>query len=352
MKRNFALSAVLALAASAGLAHAQLGTGGGTQVGSALTLTTNNAQQQIEVVIGPLPGDVQVTGVDNAGSYTGVGSISLTTGSGLDVIVFRILTNQVPDITVATGGNDSDVSFLYEIDFTAEIAGSNVTVTGGSGNDKVSFQASSLAAGVAARWNVNHFGGNNETKVEFNATGASEFLDLNLNTINGGGQDLLSVAVVSAALDNRFRLTGTMGGNNDTAFFNFDGISPSALSLNYLFDMGAGNDVAEVTNVTRGGIANVTGAVAGGNGLDSIKFLLEGSGTSNLSLQGGAGADTVEVDYKGTIDGSPFLIGNGGNDVLKLVVTDGPQISTPTLDGGPGIDTGIGFGTFISIEQF
>lgn len=351
MKRSFALSAVLALVASAGLAHAQL-TSGGTQVGSALTLTTNNAQQQIEVVIGPLPGDVQVTGIDNAGNYTGVGSISLTTGNNLDVVTFRILTNQVPDITVATGAGDSDVSFLYEIDFTAEVAGSNVTVTGGTGNDKVNFEATSLAAGVAARWNVNHFGGFNETKVTFNATGASEFLDIDLNSVAGGGQDLLSVNVVSAALDNRFRLTGTMGAGNDTALFNFDGISPSALNLSYLFDLGAGNDVAEVANVTRGGIASVSGAVAGGNGLDNIKFLLEGNGTSALSLQGGAGADTIDVEYKGTIAGSPLLIGNGGNDVLKLVVTDGPQISTPTLDGGPGIDTGIGFGTFISIEQF
>ncbi|MBL0921155.1 MAG: hypothetical protein IBJ10_03390 [Phycisphaerales bacterium] len=54
--------------------------------------------------------------------------------------------------------------------------------------------------------------------------------------------------------------------------------------------------------------------------------------------------------FKGTVTGAPRLLGGNSNDELKIVV-DGPRVCTPFLDGGPGFDKAIGFGTIINCED-
>ena len=104
--------------------------------------------------------------------------------------------------------------------------------------------------------------------------------------------------------------------------------------------------------VSRGGNADVSGFVRAGGGDDTVTSLLEalGTGSYNARLEGAAGLDVLDIELKGLISGSPMILAGDGNDLLKLVA-DQPGLATPTLNGGPGFDEGIGFGTFISVEK-
>ncbi len=143
-------SSVLALLAAAGTASAQLDSvfadgwlDDGVNPASTLVLTTNNEQQQIEVEVGPQPGEVRVYGIDGIPSgtlFTGVTAIDLTTGRAQDYVEFRVYATVIPSIRVDTGAGNSDVKFIYFLPFSVAPVVSDVEVVGNAANDKVGFE--------------------------------------------------------------------------------------------------------------------------------------------------------------------------------------------------------------------
>jgi hypothetical protein len=341
-KKN--LLSLIALAGLAPLALAQ--TGAGTE----LVLTTNDAQQQIEIIADI--GGVQVIGIDGVADalVPDVTRVRLTTGTALDTITITIRTPNAPEFVIDTRGGDSDVRFVYEIDQVPGAATSAVTVVAGNGNDKFAVEGTTLAESFAANWNVRLGAGNNETTLSLSNPTPSLSNSILLQTLTLGGMDKLSVNIVSAALDHRFDVRGNLGEGNDEAVLVYDGIAASSTNVNFAFGLGGGNDVSEALFVSRGGEVNITGNYAGGNGNDNLKFDVEGDGVINATMSGGAGSDYLDMALKGTITGTPRLLGEAGNDFLKIVV-DGPRLVTPLLDGGLGFDEAIGFGTFANIER-
>ncbi len=317
-----------------------------------LDLRTNNGQQQVEIIIGPVPGEVQVQGIDTLGitTFTGITCINVIASPQFDFIGFRILSEVVPDINVNTGTGESDVIFSYEFPYSATPTVSNVTVTGGGSADKVAFNVLNATSSFVANWNVNHFGGSNEIIASVNSSEASDLLSLNLNAVTAGGQDKFELFALSAAATLNVSVTGNLGAGVDSAIVSIDGLGPATTTANYSFDLGSGNDVAETLIVSRGGSATMTGNLMGGTGLDALKLFLEGDGRVDLQMTGGDGADLLDMALKGLIEGSPRLIAGNGNDELKIVV-DGPQIATPFLDGGAGFDKAFGFGTIVNCED-
>jgi hypothetical protein len=343
-------TAVSASAQNAGSVHAEtLLTVAQTSV---LTLTSNNAQQQIEVEVGPLPGEVRVFGFNGGSemSYTGVTAINLRTGSAQDFVEFRIYTPAAPAITLNTGASNSDVKFIYFTPGAAGAASSDVTITGGTGNDIVNFEVFSEAADFAANWTVNQGNGDNEVNAVVNSTQVSSSLTLDLTATQGLGQDKASFNVIGAAASTDIGYVARQGAGNDTATFNFDEQTPGAAFVFLDINGAAGQDTAEAVAVTRGGTAAFSGRILGGNDADFAKLLLEGAGSSSVQLNGGAGADYLDSEYKGAVTGSPRLLGLDGDDFLKIVA-DQPALLRPTLDGGLGFDIAIGFGRIINCEQ-
>lgn len=317
-----------------------------------LQIVSNGAGQQIEVEVGPIPGGVAVTGV-NGGStllYTGVTSIDLRTGAGQDYVEFRISTSTVPPIAVSTGGNISDVKFIYELPFSATNIVSNITVTGGSVNDTVDFSVIASGDNFTGNWTVNHGAGDNTTTSTINLPEPSTALNLNYTGNSGVGQDTLGLALISGAANLSLSVGGSMGGGNDVANIVVDGLGPAAMATAFNLNLGAGNDAANAEVISRGGTIALSGAIRGATEIDTIVVKAEGNGTFNVLGDGGAGNDLVDFELKGSYTGTPRLLGGLNDDELKIVV-DGPLTLTPFIDGGPGIDKAIGFGTIINVEQ-
>ena len=323
--------------------------------GGVLLISTNNAQQQIEFNVGPVPGEVTVSGVSTIPSgqvFTGVTAIDLTTGRAQDYVEFRIFTAAAPSIRVNTGLGNSDVKFIYDLPFSTEAASSLVEVFGSSGEDKVDFLVESRAASFAAEWSVNAGANNNEITASVNSPELSDSLAINLNGTATTGVDKLELAVIHNAASAEINFGGALGGNTDFASLIVDGLDGALTADTALnVDLGTGIDGANVEIISRGGEYNTSGQILGGDGGDTLVFKQEeGVGTVDLTLDGGAGNDLLDMFMKGQISGTPRLLGGAGNDELKLVV-DGPQLATPFLDGGAGFDIAIGFGTIVNVEQ-
>jgi hypothetical protein len=317
-----------------------------------LVLTTNNQQQQIEIEIGPVPGEVRVFGISGIpdSPFVGVTSISLTTGSAQDYVEFRVFSAEAPSITLNTGRGNSDVKFIYATPAGQGPASSEVSVIGGSGEDKVAFEVISEAESFSASWDVRQAGANNEVTAVVASYNPSASLTVDLFSTAGAGQDKVDVNILSAAASTNINVAGQTGGGNDSAIVVIDEQAPGATNLTMGLNLGAGQDVAEILAVTRGGTAAFTGSVLGGADSDTLKSLLEGAGSSALTLNGGPGADYLDAEYKGAVSGAPRLLGGDGNDFLKIVAEQ-RALMTPFLNGGLGFDEAIGFGTIVNVEQ-
>ncbi len=317
-----------------------------------LQIVTNGSAQQIEVQIGPVPGEVTVTGVNGGGSlsYFGVTSIDLRTGAAQDFVEFRIDTAVIPDIAINTAGGISDVKFIYEIPFTTDAVTSNVTVTGSTAVDAVDFLVLAAGDNFTGNWTVSQGAGNNTSTTTVNIPTPSTALALNYSGTAGTGQDFLGMTLVSGASDLSLSVGGNLGGGVDNASIYIDGLAPATTTAALNLDMGAGDDSATTEIISRGGTAAVSGSLRGGNNKDVLTLKIEGDGTLNTTLDGGALSDLLDVSVKGTMTGAPRLIAGAGDDELKIVV-DGPLTLAPFLDGGLGYDKAIGFGTIINCEE-
>lgn len=326
---------------------AQVGTPG------LLSINATNGQQQIEVTIGPVPGEVRVQGVSGISSntvFTGITSIRVRTGSFTDFVAFRSRSTVVPQIWVNTAGGDSDVIVDYEVPGTSAPVSTEVTVIGGGGNDKVAFLVDSRAASFTSSWNVDHRGGNNEAVASVQSPDASDLLSIDFSNITGAGKDKFETFIVHRAAAVDVSLDGLLGKNEDLASLGIDSVDPSNITVELALDLGDGKDSMNTNILSRGGATDIAGSVIGGQGLDTMGMTLESDGSVELTLDGGAGADFLDMFFKGVVTGNPRLLGGNSNDELKIVV-DGPRVCTPFLDGGPGFDKAIGFGTIINCED-
>ncbi|MFM9959009.1 MAG: hypothetical protein ACKVZJ_13140 [Phycisphaerales bacterium] len=361
MNRNtLIVTAAAALTMIAGTASGQ--TVRATPIGSTLNqlanpgllqLTTNNAQQQIEVIVGPLPGDVTVSGIPNlpnGGVYAGITSIRLTTGSAQDFVEFRFTSDVTPDVFVDTRGGNSDIKFTYEVPTSLAEMNTNVMVAGSTGNDVVTFNVESRVASFVSNWAVNQGAGNNETIVSFNSPEITDTLSMSLAQTSGNGADKLEIGIVSGAATLSTNISGTLGGNTDTANLFISSLVPTTGSSLYNFSLGTGNDSFSSEIIAPDSTFNVAGQVSGSDGFDTLVYKQEANGDTNLTLDGGNGNDLTDMFFKGLVTGAPKQLGGAGNDELKMFV-DGPILCFPILDGGAGIDKASGFGTFISVEQ-
>lgn len=355
-KRLFVLSTVLLTGVNLASAQPTEGWGESPLAAKAtglLEITTDSRQQQIEVIIGPVAGEVRVSGVRTIPSdtvFTGITAIEVRTGAAQDYVEFRVLSDVVPTIFADTGGGLSDVKVIYELPATPVEVYTYVELVGAGGADKANFTVESRVASFVADWVVSHSGGDNEITASVNSPEISDRLAINLNGTTMNGQDKLELAVISAAAILDLNVAGAMGGNQDTATVLVDGLGPATTTASFGLDLGAGLDASSVEIISRGGAVAASGSVLGGGSSDALVFKLEGDGTLNTALDGGDGNDLIDYSLKGNLTGTPQLLGGPGNDELKIVL-DGPLTLTPFIDGGPGFDIAIGFGTIVNVEQ-
>lgn len=325
-----------------------------TVSGGAMTINTSAyaTDQHMEIEVGPVTGEVRLSGVPGATTtvYYGIASIDLTAGPRNDYVEFRIFTGDAPAITAATGAGNSDVKVLYQLDSSIMDASSSVSVAGGTGEDKVFFGVHSFARAFAANWTTNQGAGTNETIASIDSPEASQLMSVSLASTGTTGIDKYELEVKSNAAAISLNASPNTGAGEDSAIVKIDTLGAGTTNVATLVSLGAGIDVFELTNTSRGGAANFSGSINGGADNDTMKFSSEASGRVLMGFNGALGNDNIDFFAKGSVTGRPRLLGAGGNDYLKLVI-DGPRLSNPYLDGGAGFDIAFGFGTIINCEQ-
>lgn len=347
LARGVTVAAILAVSSEA-IASA-------TQSGNVLTINTSAfaTDQQIEINVGPVPGEVQIGGVLGASTtfFQGVAEIVVTTGPAQDYVEFRMFADTLPSVKLNTGAGNSDVKVIYQPSAAATTVMSSVSVTGGAASDKVAFEILNGAPTFIASWDVSADAGANEAIAVVQSPEATDLLAIAFNMKSSSGSDKFEMSVTSDAAAVDISANPMLGGGNDSAIISTYALGTGDLNLQSFAALGGGLDVYELVNNSQGGIASFSGLVSGGDGSDTMKFTSEASGPMNLTFSGGNGADTLDWFGKGNaITGTPRLLGGAGNDYLKLFV-DGPQVATPFIDGGAGIDIAFGFGTIVNCEQ-
>lgn len=347
------LSAACLLATAVGTVSAQTV----TVSSGAMTINTSAyaTDQQMEIEVGPVPGEVRLSGVIGApaSQYFGITSIDLTTGPRNDTVLFRVFTGDAPAITASTastGAGNSDVKVIYNLGSSIMDASTSVSVAGGTGEDKVAFEVVSFARAFAASWSTNQGAGTNETIASIDSPETSQLMSVSLVSLGTSGIDKYELEVKSNAASINLNASPNTGAGQDSAIVKVDTLGAGTTNVATLVSLGAGIDVFELTNISRGGAANFSGSVNGGADNDTLKFSSEASGRVLMGFHGALGNDNIDFFAKGSVTGRPRLLGAGGNDELKLVV-DGPRLATPFIDGGAGYDRAFGFGTIINCED-
>ena len=172
--------------------------------------------------------------------------------------------------------------------------GQSATIAGGAGNDSITFSA------IAADVGSNFFGGGGADSMNLSAVGS-----LNTTNIDGGAGNDTITADIAVAFG-----TATING-------------------------GDGADVINISAAAFSGGSRVLGDTVGstGTGADTITVDITGS-DSGSTIQGAGGAD--QITYSGGISEQVVIGGNFGKDVLDInsVATSGL-----TVNGGAGSDT-------------
>lgn len=239
-----------------------------------------------------------------------------------------ITGSTLEDLGITLPDTDTDTGRLYEI-----TSGGLGRVDGGAGDDTIRGTADGSFFGG---------GGNDVFEIE---TGADSTLD------GGSGNDVMTIGegvnftVKGGAGDDAFDVSAELsnlqaGEGNDT-------ISGDLLASSVYGD--GGDDLLRIAAGPGDPVY-----VYGGDGTDT----LDGSGSFNIVLEGGAGNDLIVTDGAGSNGAGYNIIARGGvgDDTLSHTVEVVPPLQSfedlpARLTGGAGADTfninlGIGKGTF------
>ena len=276
----------------------------------------------------------------------GAGNDTITGGDGADTL----LGGDGNDVVTGGIGNDTAQLGAGDDAFIWNPGDGNDTVDGGTGTDTLQFN------GADDSENINMSA--NGTRARFKRDVGNVVIDLNavenINFVAHGGADNITVNDLTGTGVSQVNIdlsatpgSGIGDGQADTVTVNGTGgndqIQIVASGTTSLAVVG----LAEQVDLT-GSETGDTLAIKGGNGDDII---IAGNGLASLvtlTLDGGAGNDTiVGGDGADTLlggDGNDVVIGGRGNDTAQLGAGDDTFVWNPgdgsdTVDGGAGTDT-------------
>lgn len=263
----------------------------------------------------------------------GAGSNTITTGAGDDiVIVSSSATHDTVDLGEEAGDQD-EVVFINAGGSDAV----NVTFTGDGAADWTFGGATGSGTGIEV---VDGTAYDDVIDASSDSTGVVIDGGAGSNVITGGSGD--DVVLVSDAATTDTVDFGTNPSDFDELVFTND-ISTASVTVTF-----TGDDAA---------VWSFGGASGSGSGVDAINgsayddVIDASSDTNGVTLDGGAGADTVTGgagdDYIYASGGDDVLDGGAGNDIFVIDDTSGSD----TILGGGGTDTldfsGVGSGVSV-----
>jgi Ca2+-binding RTX toxin-like protein len=261
------------------------------------------------------------------------------------------------------GQQGNDVAFLGAGDdtFQWDPGDGNDTVEGGDGTDTMLFNGS---AG-AEEFEVSANGG----RVSFTRDLGNIVMDLDdmevidLNALGGADRIIVNDLTGTDVEEININLAGTIGGTAGEGAA--DTVIVDATNGNDIIDVvGAGTSVSVVglsaqVNVTSAEGANDSLVINGGGGNDGITATTLPAGVIKLTIDGGAGDDTILGSQGADLirggGDDDFVFGDNGNDRAELGAGDdvfqwNPGDGNDTIEGQDGTDTMLFFGANIAEE--
>jgi Ca2+-binding RTX toxin-like protein len=306
------------------------------------------------IVVDAAEGDDNVRIDDTNGSFTDAIPTTIDGGPGDDTIaggkgVETLHGGDGNDTVDGNGGNDRAFLGAGDDSFVWDPGDGSDTVEGQDGNDTLVFNGANVAEQVtlsANRDRLEFF--RDPGRITMDTAGV-ETVDFNaLGGIDTVTVDDLTGTDVKTVNTN---LAGTLGGNTGDA--QADEVTVKGTDDNDTIDVaGDSSGVAVAGLSARVAIQHQEPSdkldVDGLEGNDAISAAALASGAITLSLDGGAGDDTIAgaqgVETLRGGDGNDSIDGNGGNDVAFLGAGEDTFVWDPgdgsdTVDGQEGADT-------------
>jgi Ca2+-binding RTX toxin-like protein len=286
----------------------------------------------------------------------GAGNDTITGGDGND----RLVGGDGNDLISGGRGNDAVFMGAGDDTFTWNPGDGSDTVEGQDGHDAMIFNGANVnekvdisANGQRVRFtrdvaNIT-MDLNDVERIDFNALGGADAITVN---------DLTGTAVTEVNLN-----LGANGGGGDGAA---DTVTVNGTNANdNISVVGQGTSVSVVglsaaVNITNSEGANDALIVKGNGGDDGIDASTLAAGITNLTLDGGAGNDSLQGSQGADMllggDGNDSIDGNQGNDVALMGAGDdtftwNPGDGSDTVEGQDGNDKMFFFGSNAS-ENF
>lgn len=283
----------------------------------------------------------QVTRVDQsrAINHSNVENLSLETGSGTDSVTVTSLA-PTSTATIDVGDGNDTISIGSGTDLTA-VAGL-VSITGGNNTDRLILNDSAFST-FTPTYTI-ETGKVSRAGVDVRYSGAMELIQLTTSNLGS------TTNIISLPTNSDVTVTGGTGADAFTVGTSLDailadvsivgGAGLDTLSVSDSAETSASDYTVTASTVERGAkVIDFTGInsleLIAGTGSDTITA---NSSPGDLTVNGGAGADTILVEGA-TFGGNTSITGGAGNDEITV---DGPSLqagSTNVIDGGANEDS-------------
>ena len=208
----------------------------------------------------------------------------------------------------------------------------SLDVLGGAGRDTL--EATAFTGSTLSRWDTRVNLGSHDDVMSWSwmpadPTGQSGSLDLRMTAITGTGADVVDLAGLASAGDNRWNFGVNLGAHDDEFGFDFNTAAARSMQLNVNLLGGTGNDSANLVGYVLPYATNMNLNLSLGIGADIAAVDLTTSDSLppqqatramvNMVVNGGLGNDQVQVRLNHQhqnfgLDGRVRVLGSAGND--------------------------------------
>ncbi|QDV05232.1 hypothetical protein Poly30_07280 [Planctomycetes bacterium Poly30] len=302
--------------------------------------------------VGPDPGRVQVTGASSGTeTFTGVRAIVAMTGAGEDTFRVTGASPYLPRLFLDTGTGESEVLIQFTYTSSPFFSRNSAGIFFQGGDEEDDLEILLDAADVPLLAVVDATLGNGINALDLTLTTLGDDTDAEGIVIasGGSGQDTIELDVGSLnSLSAVANLSGNLGGGNDRVFTDVESRFSGASTLVTSLDLGAGNDSFRMD--ADGADVFLGGTIDGSTGADQFQLRPETGLIGALTVEAGAGNDTITMVSRRDNASASQLRGGDGDDTVEVRVLSGSQVTDTSSDGGPGLDTFRGIGARSNFE--
>lgn len=317
-----------------------------------LSLAGTPGNDDITLQLGPLPGEVEVQGVSGpvgGGTFLGVGAITASLGAGQDKIQVLGSAPALPrlDFDFGSGLADASVDFTFAAAPVTSLT-SSIRIVTGDDDDVVNVLLKTNAGRTSVALDLALGNGNNFANAFVEPENQSTAVRVWTNVTAGSGQDVVEATIGGATPLAEYVLTGNLGAGNDEAKAALGANPTGQARFDATLDLGAGDDKLDVNGTNSN--TNVLGTVRGGDGLDTLEFLSARRFTGGITLDAGAGNDSIKLVSALPNGSASIILAGDGDDTVEVLRGSGTNVTATTSDGGLGFDVFTGIGAVTNFE--